>query len=232
MPMIHGAMHVIQSAMHVVLLGSFSSNHLPKRQFIRGSFVRQPEEKADSIYLIEAGKVGASFLSPQGHDVPLLELGAGDFVGDVSASGRDEPGTYFQAIEDTQVSILTRGQFLETLRNLPEFAELVTTSLYKRLRTMRQLYIENRLLPMKTRLYAELMRRGVRDAQGQLCIAPTPTHAELARQIASQRETVTKQMSQLTKMGVINSSRGFIAIADEAYLRAEIRKDLDFMDDQ
>jgi CRP/FNR family cyclic AMP-dependent transcriptional regulator len=65
-----------------------------------------------------------------------------------------------------------------------------------------------------------------------LCISPTPTHAELARRIASQRETVTKQMSQLARMGVIDSSDGLITIADEAYFRAEISNALGFADFQ
>jgi CRP/FNR family transcriptional regulator, cyclic AMP receptor protein len=221
-----------QMAMSIPLPGPLPSGRFPRRQFAKGALIKQPEDRTGNIYLIEAGKVVAFFLGPQGHDVPILELGAGDFVGDLSAFGSDEPATYFQAIEDTLVLVLNQGQFLEALRNLPDFAEFVAKTLCRRLRTMKQLYIENRLLPMKTRLYAELIRHSVRDGRGRLCISPMPTHAELARRIASQRETVTKQMSQLAKMGVIDSSRGLIAITDEAYLRSEIRKALGFIGGQ
>lgn len=212
------------------LPGSLLGGRFPRRQFTKGTFTKQPEDKTDNIYLIEAGKVVTFFLGPQGHDVSFLELGAGDFVGDLSAFGSDEPATYFQAVDDTAVLVLNRGQFLEALRNQPEFAELVAKTLCGRLLTMKQLYVESRLLPMKTRLYAELIRHGVRDEQGRLCISPMPTHAELARRIASQRETVTKQMSHLAKIGVIDSSRGLITITDEAYLRSEISKALGFME--
>lgn len=221
-----------RTAALVPLPGSSLGARFPKRQFAKGSFIKQPEDKTNTVYLIETGKVATFFLGPQGHDVPFPELEAGDFVGDLSAFGSDEPATYFQAVEDTTVLVMSQGQFHEVLRSLPEFAELVTKTLSRRLRTMRRLYIENRLLPMKMRLYSELLRYGVRDERGRLRISPMPTHAELARRIASQRETVTKQMSQLVKMGVIDSSDRLITIADEAYLRAEISKALGGSDAQ
>ncbi|MCT4493024.1 Crp/Fnr family transcriptional regulator [Bosea minatitlanensis] len=217
-------------AIEVPLPAPFLSGSFPRRQFAKGAFIKQPDDRSGNIYLIEAGKVVPFFLGPQGQDVPFKELEAGDFVGDLSAFGSEEPATYFQAIEDTVVLVLNRGQFLEALRTVPEFAELVTKTLYSRLRIMKQLYIESRLLPMKARLYAELIRHAVRDARGRLRIVPAPTHAELARRIASQRETVTKQMSHLVKMGVIDNSAGYIEVADEAYLRSEIGKELGFLD--
>ena len=221
-----------RTATLIPLPGSFLSGRFPKRQFAKGSFVKQPDDKSDNIYLIETGKVATFFLGPQGHDVPFPELEAGDFVGDLSAFGSDEQATYFQAVEDTTVLVMNQGQFRDALRNLPEFAELVTKTLCGRLRTMSRLYIENRLLPMRMRLYSELLRYGVRDGRGRLRIAPMPTHAELARRIASQRETVTKQMSQLAKMGVVDNSDGFVTIVDEAYLRSEIGKAIGVVDHQ
>ena len=221
-----------RTATLIPLPGLFLGGRFPKRQFAKGSFIKQPDDRSDNIYLIEAGKVATFFLGPQGHDVPFPELEAGDFVGDLSAFGNDEPATYFQAVEDTTVLVMSQGQFRDALRSLPDFAELVAKTLCGHLRTMRRLYIENRLLPMKMRLYSELLRYGVRDGHGRLRISPMPTHAELARKIASQRETVTKQMSQLAKMGVVDNSDGFITIVDEAYLRSEVSKALGVMDHQ
>jgi len=208
--------------------GIMPASRFPRRHFAKGSFIRQPDDRTDQIYLIETGKVSAFFLGPQGHDVPLPELGAGDVVGDLPSMGGGEPATYFQAAEETVALVMSQGQFLETFRSQPDFAERVGRALYARLRALQRLYIEGRLLPMKTRLYAELIRCGVRDGHGRLCISPMPTHAELARRIASQRETVTKQMSQLAKLGVIEQCGNLTAITDEAYLRNEISKSLGF----
>lgn len=219
-----------QSALVIPLLNSFPTDRFPKRQFTKGSFVRQPGDNTESNYLIESGKVAAFFMGPQGQDVPFPDLEAGDFVGDPFATASYEPATYFQAKEDTTVLVMSQGQILETLRHSPGFAEFVTKAISSSLRTTRRLYLENRLLPMKMRLYSELLRHGVRDGRGRLRISPMPTHAELARRIASQRETVTKQMSHLANTGVIENTDGVMTIADEAYLRSEISKSLGAID--
>ncbi len=215
-----------QTAVSLPLPNDILDVGLPKRKFVKGSLIKHPDDESDRIYLIEAGRVITFFLGPQGHDVPVLALGPGSFVGDLPVFGHDEPATYAQAAEDTSALVMNQSQFLDTFRTSPEFAEYVAKTLSLRLRHLRQLYIENRLLPMKTRLYAELLRHAVRDDQGRLCIAPPPTHAELANSIASQRETVTKQISQLVKAGVIESSRSMIRVLNEDFFRLEITRSL------
>lgn len=195
---------------------------LPRKVFGRGTIIKQPDDSSDSVYLIETGKVQTFYISPQGMDVLFSELTPGDFIGDLSAIDGELPFAYFEAKEDTTTVVFRRSQFLSALRQSPQFAEVVAQTLCSRLRAVNQLYVESRLLPMKTRLYTELLRLSSRDAAGSLAISPAPTHSELARRIASQRETVTKQMSQLVKEGVIDGSRDRIRILDEGYFRNEI----------
>jgi CRP/FNR family transcriptional regulator, cyclic AMP receptor protein len=201
-----------------------------RKSFDKGTIIDKSSEKDHSLYLIEAGRVVPYFVGPNGQGVSLSELKAGDIVGDMSAFGIVDPATYFEVTDDTVAFSLSRGQFFDSLRSVPEFAELVARALCLRLRIMERLYVESRLLPMRMRLYAELIRLGRRDAHGQLRISPAPTHAELARRIASQRETVTKQLSVLAKFNVIEASRDFIAIKDETYLRSEINRELGSLD--
>lgn len=201
-----------------------------RRSFDKGTIIDKSDGKDHSLYLIEAGRVVPYFVGPNGQGVSLFELKAGDIVGDMSAFGIVDPATYFEVADDTVVFSLSRGQFFDSLRSVPAFAELVARTLCLRLRIMERLYVESRLLPMKMRLYAELIRLGRRDAKGMLRISPAPTHAELARRIASQRETVTKQLSVLAKFNVIESSRDSIAIKDETYLRSEINRELGSLD--
>lgn len=201
-----------------------------RKSFDKGTIIDKSSEKDHSLYLIEAGRVVPYFVGPNGQGVSLSELKAGDIVGDMSAFGIVDHATYFEVTDDTVAFSLSRGQFFDSLRSVPEFAELVARALCLRLRIMERLYVESRLLPMRMRLYAELIRLGRRDAHGQLRISPAPTHAELARRIASQRETVTKQLSVLAKFNVIEASRDFIAIKDETYLRSEINRELGSLD--
>lgn len=201
-----------------------------KRNFAKGTIIDKERQENHGLYLIEAGRVVPYFVGPHGQGVSLFELKSGDIVGDMSAFGIVDPATYFEVVDDVAAFSLSRAQFFDALRSIPEFAELVARALCLRLHIMERLYVESRLLPMRMRLYAELIRLGHRDAQGMLRISPVPTHAELARRVASQRETVTKQMSALMKFQVIEYSREFIVIKDEGYLRSEIHKELGSLD--
>jgi CRP-like cAMP-binding protein len=205
---------------------SFDSAPFQRRSLKKGAIIRHPDDDLNQVYLIESGRIVGLFLGPQGHDVAFPEMGAGDCFGDLSRFSAADPVTYFEALEDSVVLALGREQFAECFRAMPELAELYAATLFRHLLNLKQLYIESRLLPMKARLYAELIRLANRDHRGRLGISPAPTHAELAQRVASQRETVTKQMSQLAKMGIIDSSRSQIVITDEAYLRTEISKSL------
>lgn len=202
--------------------GALSFDLLPRKVFHKGAIIKQPDDSSDSVYLIETGRVQTFYISPQGLDVVFSELNPGDFIGDLSAIDGDLPFAYFEAKEDTTTVVFRRSQFLGALRQSPQFAEVVAQTLCSRLRAINQLYLESRLLPMRTRLYTELIRLSSRDEAGALAISPAPTHSELARRIASQRETVTKQMSHLAKEGVIDGSRDRIRILNEGYFRTEI----------
>lgn len=181
-------------------------DRLPRRSFAQGAILRRPDETPDTVYLIDTGTVRPFFTSPHGLDALFADLSSGDFVGDLTAIDGQSLDIYFEAITETTVFVLRRNQFLEILKNSPDFAWDVARRLCERLRTLNRLYIENRVLPMKARLYAELIRLSSSSDDGEISISPPPTHAELARRIASQRETVTKQISALAKDGILRQS--------------------------
>lgn len=79
---------------------------------------------------------------------------------------------------------------------------------------------------MRERLFAELIRLSLRTDTGRIVIAPAPTHAELARRIASQRETVTKQMSALARSGIISLEGQTIVVEKLGELQAVLRDHL------
>ncbi len=205
---------------------AFSSEHLPRRCFDKGAVIKQPDDESDTVYLIESGRAQCFYMTPHGSDAVMGEFGPGDFVGDLAALDGGVPGACYEALERTTAALFRRDQFLEQLRLSPPFAEAYTRRLCTRVRLLNQLYVESRVLPMRERLFAELIRLSLRTDSGRIVIAPAPTHAELARRIASQRETVTKQMSALARSGIISLDGQTIVIEKLAELQAVLRDHL------
>lgn len=206
--------------------GELDLSKLPRRVFQPGAIIRRPEEVPESVFLIEYGVVRPFFTSPQGLDALFNDLTMGDYIGDLTALDGQSLDIFYEAITETAVVIMRRGQFVETIRNHPSFALDFTKRLCDRVRTLSRLYIESRLLPMKARLYVELLRQASTSADGETAITPPPTHAELARRIASQRETVTKQLSALSKDGILRQTADKMIIERIDELRSRIS---DFM---
>ncbi len=183
---------------------SVDFDKLPRRTFAAGEIIRHPDEAPETVYRIEAGIVRPFFTSTQGDDALFSDLTVGDYVGDLTAIDGNRLAICYEAVTDTDVVILKRRQFLDSLRCSPDFALEITRRLCDRLRVLNRLHIESRILPMKARLYAELLRLCDGSLGGETVISPAPTHAELAKRIASQRETVTKHLNQLAKDGILH----------------------------
>lgn len=205
-----------------VLQTSGKLEEAPLRSYKKGELLLQPEDRSGEVLLIVSGLVRVYFLTPQGDDAFFAEFGAGECAGELSAIDGLDPLTYFEAVEPTRAFAIRRSEFLQLLHDSPDFASAVLRTLCNRLRSTNQRYIETRCLPMRVRLYAELLRLGKAGDDGSVVIAPTPTHLELAKRIASQRETVTKEINRLIRSGIIDSSRQTIRILKPVELQREI----------
>ncbi|MFN3672970.1 MAG: Crp/Fnr family transcriptional regulator [Bosea sp. (in: a-proteobacteria)] len=199
---------------------------LPRRVFDKGAFIKQPDDATETVFMIESGRVQCFYMTPQGSDAVFGEMAAGDFIGDLAALDGGVAGICYEAMERTTAVLFRRDQFLEQLRVSGPFAEAYARRLCSRVRLLNQLYVESRILPMRERLYSELIRLSRQTDAGRIIIAPAPTHAELARRIASQRETVTKQMSALAKAGIVRLDGQTIVIERFAELQAVLRDHL------
>jgi CRP-like cAMP-binding protein len=160
-------------------------------------------------------------LSPAGEEVFYSEIGAGDCV--VSPlSGDGTSPTFAQAVADTLVEILSAPQLIKLMSESIAFNRALVAEMSKRIIELDRRLFEATILPMKVRLHAELLRLAHRRPDGMLSIEPPPTHQDLAVRIGSQRETVSKELARLSRLGMLHYSRSSILLVDEHGMRKEI----------
>ena len=160
-------------------------------------------------------------LTQQGEEAFIADVGPGDCIGGLSTIG-SEPRMFCEVTTPTHVFMLRGSDITGLLDTCPEIVAALLGAICEWLRDITQRYIEIRCLPMRTRLYAELLRLGQPSNNGSILIDPAPTHAEMARRIASQRETVTKEINRLCRDGIVKSSRTTIRILDPGPLHCAI----------
>src|SRR3990170_4661474 len=79
-----------------------------RRRYRRAETIFQKDEPGHSVYIVERGSVRIYVPSPQGNDLVLAVLGAGDFFGDLSLLDGRPRSASAAATSDTTLLALER----------------------------------------------------------------------------------------------------------------------------
>lgn len=106
-----------------------------KKLFTSGRFLMQEGEEAGEAYLIDKGKVQVYRQAEGGGKLVLGTLAEGDIVGEMALITNDKRSASVMALEDTEVSVLTKDILRRNLKKLPPYIEKIMSTLTRRLQT-------------------------------------------------------------------------------------------------
>ena len=114
------------------------------------------------------------------------------------------------------------------LRDEPLVAERVMRRLTALVRQLSERVIDLSTLGVQNRLHAELLRmaRAAGIADNRARLEPAPRHAELASQISTNREQVTRELNVLVRDGLLAKEGRALIVTDAerlARMVAEVR---------
>ncbi len=104
-----------------------------KKLFTSGQFLMHEGEEAGEAYLIDKGKVQVYRQAEGGGKLVLGTLSEGDIVGEMALITNDKRSASVKALEDTEVSVLTKDILLRNLKKLPPYIEKIMSTLTRRL---------------------------------------------------------------------------------------------------
>lgn len=174
------------------------------------------------LHLIVSGAVRVTSYSVAGREISFRDLHAGTCYGELSAiDGRPRSADVI-ALAPSLIASLPRADFLELLRQEWVVNERVLQRLSDLVRRLTDRVVEVSTLTVQRRLCGELVRlAGPVGADGnQARIDPAPRHAEMASQVSTYREQVTRELSALVKAGVLAKDGRALLVRDLARLQA------------
>jgi CRP-like cAMP-binding protein len=199
------------------------------RRYGAGQTILQHCDAGDDVYFVVRGSVCAIYHSASGREVRFDDFSAGEIFGEIAAIDGAPRMADVVAVTDTLVAAMSAALFNEVLRR----HDTVCVALLRRLttitRAMSQRVIEFSTLPVRSRVHAELLRLARVDADDPretAVIAPAPTHAEIASRISTHREAVTRELSALTRSGLIERRGGDLILRDVAALTDMVEEPL------
>ncbi|MEM7059560.1 MAG: Crp/Fnr family transcriptional regulator [Pseudomonadota bacterium] len=192
------------------------------RQHKNKSEIISHEEDARDVYFVLEGMARAKINSEGGKDVDFRDIHKGEIFGELAAIDNLPRSASVEAVGDTKCGSLSPRQFKELVETTPSFTWALLGHLSQQSRTMTERIYEYSTMLVSTRLIREFIRLAEPGQdENSAEISPAPSQTDLKSRISTHREAVSREMSRLRQIGLIEYSPKKISLLNLEGLRAE-----------
>ena len=194
--------------------------------YAKGQEIIARSEELNDVYILVGGLARVLVFSAHGKAVGFRRVNPGDLFGEFSAIDGDKRSASVEAVTSCVVLCMSSGFFRELMENDPVFMSAVLNHLVGMLRSLTARIVEFSTLAVKNRIHSELLRmaRETRDGNGAYLISPAPTHSEIAQRISTHREAVSREISRLKQLGIIERRGRVLAVKDFERLKRMVHE--------
>ncbi len=180
----------------------------------KGDIIVKQGGKADSLFVIAAGRVKVYMTDDQGREVTLKTLGAGEFFGEIPLFDQETRSATVVALEMCHLQVLSYSAFQRCLDRSPDIARRVMATLAQRLRDADRKISTLALMDISARVSRVLMELAI-VSNGRKIVGEQLTQKDLGSMIGASREMVNRTLKDLTEQGFIEVQRRSITILDD-----------------
>jgi CRP/FNR family transcriptional regulator len=204
---------------------AFLRSRIHERRFSAGELIFAEDEPCMGLFVIHQGNVRIFKNSASGREQVLSIEGAGGTIAELPVFDGGPYPASAQAVTDSVLLFYSKQDFHALCMKYPEVALRVLGQIGARLRRLVGIIEELSFTTVRHRLAALLLRfartDGKKTAAGVEFVLPA-TNQELAAQIGTVRELVSRNMSRFQSDGLIKMEGRTIIIPDVKKLSAEL----------
>lgn len=199
--------------------------HAPMQSVAAGAVFSSPERTAEVLFILKRGRARLFWLSPRGKVFTTAILGKGTIFGEMAILGQQLQDQYAEALDDCVICLMSKADVQAFLLSDPRIAARIAETLGQRLielerRLSRTVFktVPQRVADTLLSLERTEPRAAwpFRQPHSEVCL----THEQLAECVGTYRETVTRALSELRELGLIELRRGRIVLLDPQALAA------------
>src|SRR5271166_314809 len=204
---------------------AFLTARVVQRKFSAGELIFGEGEPCAGLYVVEAGNVRIFKSSAGGREQVLSIDGPGGSIAELPVfDGGDYPASA-QAITDCSLLFFSKKDFQSLCLQHPQVALKVLREVGGRLRKLVGIIEELSFTTVRHRLAAMLVRLAKSDGERKgigVTITLPANNNELAAQIGTVRELVSRNLSRLQAEGLIQMDGRIVVIPNLGKLEAEL----------
>jgi CRP-like cAMP-binding protein len=179
--------------------------------------------RGDHVYLIKDGRVRLYVVSREGQEVTTAVLVPGQLFGLGALLGSGAESSFAECVDGCYVCEAGAPDFLAILARHPLMMAKVVMAMARQIFQLEETVERMALESARARLARHLIglaEAGAADPEGRLL--PPQTREEIARVIASSRETVSRALAAWNREGVIATRGRRIVLRDPGALAREL----------
>lgn len=189
--------------------------HAPKKQVLYF-----PTDSSNSIYMLKAGKVKISRLTPDGKEIILTILGPGEIFGELGITGQQEREEFAEVTDDAIICVVGMADLQRMMKENPKFNTEILKFIGFRLKRVQSRLESLIFKSAEQRIRSLLKELGeehgsiIAGDENQREVRLGLTHDDIAKLTATSRQTVTTQLNELEKKELIKYDRKRIYVKD------------------
>ena len=190
------------------------------RHFAAGAVLFQQGDKAETFFRIDRGEVRVGKLDDEGRLLEVARLGPGEFIGEAVAFAAARFPFRAEAATETDVTVFRAGEILESVGRDPAVARFFVDLLSRKCLALSRRVESLGLETVRQRLARYLLGR---CGGGGGCSIRLPVKkSELAAQLGTIPETLSRNLKSLQADGRIAVRGAEIRVVDCSGLRSEL----------
>ena len=195
------------------------------KRFARGELLFGEGDPCAGLYIIVSGRIRIFKLSASGREQVLALEGPGSSFAELPVFDGGNYPAAASAVEATETIFISRKEFQNFCREHPDVALKVIAVVGSRLRRLVGIIEELSFTTVRQRLIALILRlaeeSGSRAKQG-IHIELTKSHQELAADLGTVRELVSRNLGRLQAEGLLSVDGRKIVVKDVAGLQQQL----------
>jgi CRP/FNR family transcriptional regulator len=187
------------------------------RRFAAGEIVFREGDESSTCYIVRSGHTRAVREHTDGRTITLATFGPGDIFGELAMFDDERRSATIEAIDETEAIAILSGDMRRLLREHPDIAVKLLSSLVQRLRHTNERLTAQSFQTVQSRVagvLSQLVEAARAEGQEDGDVLITSTQADLAQLAGSSRESASRFLAVLERAGIITQGRGKLVVHD------------------
>ena len=174
------------------------------------------QSSGTELYFIVEGALQVVNFSPAGREVSFAQVPAGGYIGEMSAIDSKTRSATVVAVGGTVLASISAATFSNLLLDYPKIAIVVLQNLAAMVRSADERIMDLSTLSAINRVHSELLRLAVLDDDDDniAIITPMLTHSDIAARASTTRETVSRVLSNLSRIRILDRGNNAFRVLD------------------